>query len=71
MTQFTACRTGVDCFQSIVERFGWTQVSLSIDEIFRQEEMDKESVRLIPDGEYSAEAVWITMVLLKNQLKLG
>jgi len=56
MAQFTACRTGVDCFQSIVERFGWTQVSLSIDEIFRQaEEMDKESVRLIPDGEYSAE----------------
>lgn len=56
MAEFTACRTGVTCFKSIVERFGWLQVSLSIDEIFRQaEELDRESVRAIPDGEYLAE----------------
>ena len=56
MAEFTACRTGVECFKSIVDRFGWSLVSKSIEEIFRQaEELDKESVRLIPDGEYSAE----------------
>ena len=56
MAEFTACRTGVECFKSIVDRYGWTQVSMSIDEIFRQaEELDRESVRLIPNGEYSSE----------------
>jgi len=56
MAEFTACRTGVACFRTIVERFGWPQVSLSIDEIFRQaEELDRMSVKEIPDGIYSAE----------------
>ena len=56
MAEFTACRTGVECFHSIVERFGWLQVASSIHEIFVQaESMDRESVRAIPDGEYSAE----------------
>jgi len=56
MAEFTACRTGVECFRTIVDRFGWEQVSMSIDEIFRQaEELDRKSVMLIPDGDYSAE----------------
>ena len=56
MAEFTACRTGVECFRAIVSRFGWKQVSMSIDEIFRQaEELDRKSVMLIPDGDYSAE----------------
>jgi len=56
MAEFTACRTGVECFRSIVDRFGWEQVDISIQEIFSQaEELDRESVRLIPDGFYTAE----------------
>ena len=56
MAEISACRTGVERFQSIVERFGWDQVVASIESIFTQaEQLDLESVASIPDGTYAAE----------------
>jgi N-methylhydantoinase B len=52
----TACRTGAERFQSIVDRYGWEQVEASIERFFGQAEAaDRESVRAIPDGTYRAE----------------
>jgi N-methylhydantoinase B len=56
MAEISACRTGVERFQSIVARFGWDDVEASIVSIFAQaERLDRESVSAIPDGVYVAE----------------
>ena len=56
MAEISACRTGVERFRSIVERFGWSQVRQSIESVFRQAEaQDRRSVEEIPDGVYTAE----------------
>lgn len=56
LAEISACRTGVERFQSIVERFGWDDVKASIEVIFRQAEaLDRASVSAIPDGVYKAE----------------
>ncbi len=57
MAEISACRTGVDRFRSIVDRFGWDQVELSIQAVFTQAEAeDRASVAEIPDGTYVEEA---------------
>lgn len=56
MAEISACRTGVERFRSIVERFGWEQVRSSIESVFEQAEaQDRRSVEEIPDGVYTAE----------------
>ena len=71
IAQFTACKTGVECFKSIVNRYGWNQVYLSINEIFRQaEELDRESVKLIPDGEYFSEGSLDNDGVTKDPIKV-
>lgn len=56
MAEISACRTGVERFQSIVARFGWPDVEASIAAVFAQAEtLDRESVAAIPDGVYTAE----------------
>ena len=56
MAEISACRTGVERFQSIVARFGWDDAEASIVSIFAQaERLDRESVSAIPDGVYVAE----------------
>lgn len=56
MAEISACRTGVERFRSIVERFGWEQVRSSIESVFEQAEaQDRRSVAEIPDGVYTAE----------------
>lgn len=56
MAEISACRTGVERFRSIVERFGWEQVRSSIESVFEQAEVqDRRSVGEIPDGVYTAE----------------
>lgn len=56
MAEISACRTGVERFRSIVERFGWEQVRRSIESVFEQAEaQDRRSVGEIPDGVYTAE----------------
>lgn len=56
MAEISACRTGVERFQSIVARFGWPDVEASIAAVFAQaERLDRESVAEIPDGVYAAE----------------
>ena len=56
MAEISACRTGVERFRSIVERFGWEQVRSSIESVFEQAEaQDRRSVGEIPDGVYTAE----------------
>jgi N-methylhydantoinase B len=57
--EITACRTGVERFESIVRRYGWPTVEASIEHVFRQAEADdRASVAQIPDGDYHAEA-WL------------
>ena len=56
MAEISACRTGVERFRSIVERFGWDQVRKSIESVFEQAEaQDRRSVEEIPDGTYTAD----------------
>ena len=56
MAEISACRTGVERFRSIVERFGWDQVRQSIESVFEQAEaQDRRSVEEIPDGTYTAD----------------
>jgi N-methylhydantoinase B len=56
MAQVTACRTGIERFQAIVDRYGWDQVEASIERFFDQAEAeDRASVAGIPDGTYRAE----------------
>lgn len=56
MAEISACRTGVERFRSIVERFGWEQARSSIESVFEQAEaQDRRSVEEIPDGVYTAE----------------
>ena len=56
MAEISACRTGVERFQAIVARFGWSQVEGAIKSIFAQAELsDRASVSEIPDGTYVAE----------------
>ncbi len=55
MAEISACRTGVERFQSIVERFGWEQVRQSVEAVFAQAEReDRQAVSDIPDGTYTA-----------------
>jgi N-methylhydantoinase B len=57
--EITACRTGVERFESIVRRYGWDTVEAAIQHFFQQAEReDRESVRQIPDGSYHAEG-WL------------
>ncbi len=56
MAQVTACRTGIERFRSIVDRYGWEQVEASIERFFAAAEADdRASVAAIPDGTYRAE----------------
>jgi N-methylhydantoinase B len=51
-----ACQTGETRLHSIIERFGLDTLEAVRDEQFRQsEELDRESIRAIPDGVYTAE----------------
>ena len=57
MAEISACRTGVERFRSIVNRFGWDQVEQSILAVFKQAEAeDRASVSEIPDGVYVEDA---------------
>ncbi len=57
MAEISACRTGVERFRSIVNRFGWDQVEQSILAVFKQAEAeDRASVSEIPDGVYIEDA---------------
>ena len=57
MAEISACRTGVERFRSIVQRFGWDQVEKSIHAVFEQAEAeDRRSVAEIPDGVYVEDA---------------
>ena len=54
--QIAACRTGEKRFVEIIERFGYDVVLEACAEIFRlAEQIDREFVRGLPDGEYFAE----------------
>ena len=56
MAEISACRTGVERFRSIVQRFGWDQVETSLRLVFDQAEVeDRASVAEIPDGVYVAD----------------
>ncbi len=56
MAEISACRTGVERFRSIVDRFGWDQVETSMELVFDQAEAeDRTSVSEIPDGTYVAD----------------
>ncbi|WP_420612824.1 hydantoinase B/oxoprolinase family protein [Candidatus Spongiisocius sp.] len=56
MAEISACRTGVERFRSIVQRFGWDQVETSLRLVFDQAEVeDRASVAEIPDGAYVAD----------------
>ncbi len=58
MAEISACRTGVERFRSIVDRYGWPQVDAAIQEVFSQaERADRASVEAIPDGTYHASGV--------------
>jgi N-methylhydantoinase B len=55
MAEISACRTGVERFQSIVDRYGWAQVEAAIARVFEQADLaDRASVAAIPDGTYRA-----------------
>lgn len=55
MAEIIACRTGVERFNAIDERYGSAQVDHAVRLIFEQAEAaDRESVRGIPDGVYRA-----------------
>src|SRR5260370_29303010 len=54
--QVAACRTGEARFRTILDRFGYETYLASRDEIFRQsEQLEREAVAAIPDGQYYAE----------------
>ena len=54
--QVAACRTGEERFQAILDRFGYDTYVEARDEIFRQsEELEREAVAAIPDGQYFSE----------------
>jgi len=54
--QVAACRTGEARFRTILDRFGYDTYLASRDEIFRQsEQLEREAVAAIPDGQYYAE----------------
>ena len=56
MAEISACRTGVERFRSIVQRFGWHEVQQSVEMVFAQAEAeDRASVAEIPDGVYVAD----------------
>ncbi|MEM7800984.1 MAG: hydantoinase B/oxoprolinase family protein [Chloroflexota bacterium] len=56
--QVAACRTGEIRFNAILDRFGRETVGVARDEIFRQSEvLEREAVRHIPDGVYSASGL--------------
>jgi len=53
--QVAAMRTGEERFKGLLDRFGWQTVIAARDEVYRQsEELEREAVRAIPDGAYSA-----------------
>ncbi|RCK74715.1 MAG: N-methylhydantoinase B [Anaerolineae bacterium] len=53
--QVAAMRTGEARFQAILDRFGYETVLAARDEIFRQsEQMERDAVKAIPDGVYTA-----------------
>lgn len=53
--QVAACRTGEIRMRAILDRFGQATVAAARDEIFRQsEQLEREAVAAIPDGEYSS-----------------
>jgi N-methylhydantoinase B len=57
--EITACHTGVERFEAIVRRYGWSTVESAIQHFFRQAEReDRASVKMIPDGSYHAEG-WL------------
>lgn len=54
--QVVAARTGEARLKGLVERFGLETVRAARDEIFRQSErLEREVIRAIPDGVYTAE----------------
>lgn len=55
--QIAAIRTGETRMRGLLERYGATVVKASITDLFdRSEELARQAVRRIPDGEYVAEA---------------
>ena len=56
--QIAACRTGERQLADLLKRFGRETVEAAAEVIFDQcEELDREAVAAIPDGEYTAEGV--------------
>ena len=54
--QIAAGKTGEKRFKSIIERFGLDLIHAARDEIFKQsEELERQAVKSIKDGEYYAE----------------
>ncbi|RMF78218.1 MAG: hydantoinase B/oxoprolinase family protein [Chloroflexi bacterium] len=54
--QVAACRTGEQRVQQLLERFGYETILAARDSIFAQSEvLERETVRHIPDGTYTAE----------------
>jgi N-methylhydantoinase B len=55
-SQVSACYTGEERFNSIVDRFDMDTIRAAREEIFRQSaQLDQEAVSAIPDGTYAAE----------------
>lgn len=54
--QIAAGHTGTARYGALLDRFGHDVVTAARDDIFRQsEEMERESIQQIPDGDYEAE----------------
>lgn len=54
--QVTACRIGEKRFKEVIQKYGLNTINNCVQDIFDQsEKIDKETVRNIPDGEYTAK----------------
>lgn len=54
--QIASCKTGEDRYIALIERFGLETLQRSTQDIFNQSDaMEREVIRSIPDGEYTAE----------------
>ncbi|MEM7343740.1 MAG: hydantoinase B/oxoprolinase family protein [Chloroflexota bacterium] len=76
--QVAACRTGEMRLQAVLDRFGYETVVAARDEIFRQsEQLERETVKAIPDGLYTSEGyldddgLGSDPVLVKVQVKVS
>jgi len=53
--QLSACRLGVERFSALLNKFGWEAIhSTILDRWSRSEEVTRQRVAALPDGEYSA-----------------